>query len=324
MSALVVGLGSIGLRHLENLRALGVGRLGALRRRGGPLCRPVDLTGVTMHRELEEALAAGYDLVVVANPTALHLEVALPAARAGCHLYLDKPVSHELAGLDELAREVDGRGLAVQVGCQLRFDPTLEAVQGWLAEGRPGKPLTAVAQVGEWLPGWHPWEDYRQGYAARADLGGGVALTLIHEIDYLLWLLGPLRVLAATGGVSGELELGVEDHLAALLRSRPGVGVCLTMDFLQRPAVRSLRLACGQGRIDWDYHAGLAELWLEGKLAERAERPPEWQRNDLYLAAMADFLEAVAAGRQPRIPLAQGVDALETALAIKARLDDGR
>ena len=317
ISALVVGLGSIGVRHLENLRALGVGRLGVLRRRGRPLHKEVDLAGVDLHGDLESALARGYDLVVVANPTALHLPVALAAARAGCHLYIDKPVSHTLEGLDELAGEVERQGLKVQVGCQLRFDPCLIQVRKWLAQGLIGRPVQALCQVGEWLPGWHPWEDYRQSYAARADQGGGVVLTTIHEIDYLHWLLGPLIPLAAAGGVSGALELDVEDHASILLGSDTGAAICLTMDYLQRPPVRELKIVGTEGTLTWDYLAGSARLFQEGRAVETTQLPPGWERNHMYLAITRDLLQAIQQERPPAIPLEQGIAVLKTALAVK-------
>ncbi|MBU1349342.1 Gfo/Idh/MocA family oxidoreductase, partial [Patescibacteria group bacterium] len=300
LSALVVGLGSIGLRHLDNLRALGVGRLGALRRRGAELHREVDLSDVALFQDFDEALGHGWDAVFIANPTAMHLEAALLAAGAGCNLYLEKPISHSLAGVDELSGLVERKGLVVEVGCQLRFDPTLEKVKSWLEQGAIGSLVSANCQVGEWLPGWHPWEDYRASYAARPELGGGVVLTTIHEIDYLLWLLGGLQVRAAMGGVSGALEIEAEDHVAALLTAERETPVLLSMDYLSQPPIRSLRLIGTQGHICWDYMVGSAQLWLKGKMQEEKTRQQGWRRNDMFLAITRDFLEAVQNGSQPR------------------------
>lgn len=322
LSALVVGLGSIGARHLANLQALGLTRLGVVRRRNLPPSRPLNLSRVEVFADLDQALAAGWDLAFIANPTALHLPAALACARAGCHLYLEKPVSHQREGLDELVREVEDRRLVVQVGCQLRCDPGLMAVREWLLAGEVGPVVGATAEAGEWLPGWHPWEDYRSGYAARADLGGGVLLTTIHDLDYLLWLLGPLTPLAATGGGSGALELDVEDHVWALLVTAHGAGVGLTLDYLQRPAARRLKLVGGRGVIVWDYYAGLARLWREGEPKAQHQRPADWDRNHLFLAIVRDFLAAVTQGREPLSPLSQGLAALELALALKAMLPD--
>jgi predicted dehydrogenase len=323
LAVCVVGLGSMGLQHLAALQRLGAGRLGAVRRRGGPLCRPAELGGVELHSGLEEALDRGYHAVVVATPSALHLESALPAARAGCHLYLEKPVSHSLEGVRELAAVAAAGRLVVQVGCQLRFEPGLELVRRWLGEGRLGRPVSARARMGSWLPDWHPWEDYRRGYAARAELGGGVLLTSIHELDYLHWLLGPLAPLAAAGGRSGALEVDVEDHLEALLAAHQGGPVSLGLDFLARPPVRRLEVLGTAGRARWDFLAGSAELWQEGRREEAFSRPSTWRPEAMVAAAQADFLASVLDGGGNRVPLSEGVAVLETALEVKRLLAEG-
>lgn len=321
LGALVVGLGSIGARHLANLRILGLTRLGVLRAHGrGPLPPGADLAGVTVHTDLGAALAQGYDLAVIANPTHLHLDCALAVARAGCHVYMEKPMADRLDGADALAAEVAARGLKFQMGCQLRFHPGLVAAKAWLTQGRIGRPLRAVVEVGQHLPDWQPWRDYRTSYAARAEMGGGVVLTLIHELDYARWLLGELTPLAALGGRSGALELSAEDHATCLLRGPDGAAVVIGLDYLQRPPCRRLKILGSRGVIAWDYFAGATELIVDGESVASAAPPAGWQANDMYLDLTRDLLRAIVDDRPPAIPLAEGVAALKLALALRASL----
>jgi predicted dehydrogenase len=325
LRALVVGLGSIGARHLANLRRLGCRDLGVLRVHGQlPPPPGADLVGVAVHTGLEAALARGYDLVFIANPTSLHLDVALPAARAGCHIYMEKPLSHSLAGTEDLAREVADRGLKLQMGCQLRFHPGLRAVKGWLEQGRIGRPLRALVEVGQYLPDWQPWRDYRTSYAARREMGGGVVLTLIHEIDYAQWLLGPLTPLAALGGRSGALEVDAEDHVTGLLGSRAGAAVVLSLDYLQRPPCRRLKILGTEGVIHWDYFSHQAGLVVEGREEARLDAPAGWRADDMYLDLTRDFLRAVTEGGPPAVPLEDGLAALGVALALREQLEGHR
>ena len=319
-SALVVGLGSVGMRHLENLRRLGCGRIGVFRSRNGPLHRPLDLTDVAIHYEFDEALERGYDAAIICNPTSLHTEFASRAAASGCHLYVEKPISNTLENTDELVRNVKRHGLAATVGCQFRFHPNLTAIERWLEEEVIGRVLGVHVDTGEYLPAWHSWEDYRDGYAAREDLGGGVILTLIHEIDYLYWLLGPLHAVSAFGGTSGVLDLAVEDHLTGMLLTNTGVPVTLHIDYLQRPPCRRMKIVGSRGAIEWDYYLGTASAVLDGKLKEGSSVPEGWERNDMFLAIMSDFLDAVRAGRTPRVPLGDGIETLRIALELKAQL----
>ncbi len=320
LRVLVVGLGSIGVRHFTNLRQLGCRHVGVFRSLKRALHKPIDLSGVALYDDFDQALRQGYNAVVVCNPTSLHLEYAQRAAEAGCHLYIEKPVSDTLENTDELLQTVQKNKLVAMIGCQFRFHPNLIAIKRWLDQKLVGRLLSVYVDTGEYLPGWHPWEDYRTSYAARQDLGGGVILTLIHEIDYLYWLLGPLRPLDTIGGNSGALEVDVEDHLTSMLLSHEHVPVMLHMDYLQRPPCRRMKIIGNHGVIEWDYYRGVARLVVDGELKETSELPHNWERNDLFLGIMADFLESVCQGREPHVPLEDGIKTLRIALELKTQL----
>ncbi|PJH75995.1 MAG: gfo/Idh/MocA family oxidoreductase, partial [Anaerolineae bacterium CG_4_9_14_0_8_um_filter_58_9] len=217
MKFLIAGLGSIGRRHLRNLIALGERDIVLYRTHRATL--PDDeLAAFPAETDLAAALdpstssgQAKPDAIIIANPTALHLEVAIRAAEAGCHILIEKPISHSLDRVDELEAALKRGGGKVLVGFQYRFHPTLRKARQLLADGAIGRPLAAHVHFGEYLPAWHPWEDYRQSYAARADLGGGVILTQCHALDYLPWLIGSVESLWAFVGTLGGLGVDVED-----------------------------------------------------------------------------------------------------------------
>ena len=185
MKILIAGLGSIGRRHLRNLQDMNIGEFVLLRSQRATL--PDDeLVGIPTEQNLTEALQRHQpDAVVVSNPTAFHLDIAIPAAQAGCHLLLEKPISHTMERVPTLAKIVAQKNLKVLVGFQFRFHIGLQRIKELLDNGTIGAVTSIQAHWGEYLPAWHPWEDYRIGYAAREDLGGGVLLTLCHPCDPL-------------------------------------------------------------------------------------------------------------------------------------------
>ncbi len=321
---LIAGFGSIGRRHFRNLRALGEEDFVFLRSRRSTL--PDDeIVAYPAETTLEAALAHRPEAVIVSNPTALHLDVAIPAARAGCHLFLEKPLSHSLARLDELQDAIADGGGRVLVGFQFRYHPGLRQVKTWLAEGAIGRPLSVRAHWGEYLPGWHPWEDYRRGYSARKDLGGGVILTLCHPLDYLRWLLGEVTGLWAFIGQESDLELEVEDNAEIGLRFAGGALGTVHLDYNQRPPSHRLEIIGTQGTIRWDNADGAARLWRVDSSTWEVVLPPDgFERNDLFHAQMRHFLAVTRGEETPRCTLEDGIRALELALAAHESARAGR
>jgi predicted dehydrogenase len=322
ISALVVGLGSAGIRHLENLRTLGVDKIGGCRSVNRPPFKPVALDDIHIYTDFKTALSFEYDVVIICTPTAHHIQYAIQAANAGCHLYIEKPVSHTLEHLDTLSQLVKDRELTVMVGCQFRYHPHLMLIKRWLEEGKIGQLTYTCVDTGEYLPSWHPWEDYRNSYAARKDLGGGVVLTLIHEIDYLSWLFGSIQPISALGGISSRLDLNVEDHATVFMATSGGAPVVMHMDYLQQPPCRKMKIVGTHGTIHWDYHKKSACEYVDGYLRRRILMPPTWKRNDMFKAAMQDFLECVVTGNTPRVPFKDGIETLRIALQIKEKMFD--
>jgi predicted dehydrogenase len=326
MKFLIAGLGSIGRRHLRNLLALGERDILLLRTFQSTL-PDEELAEFPVETDLEAALAQRPDAVIVSNPTAHHLEVAIPSATAGCHLLLEKPVSHSVQGLDELQAVVRRSGVQVLVGYQFRFHPGLQKAKQLLVEGAIGRPLSVHAHWGEYLPDWHPWEDYRDGYSARADLGGGVALTLSHPIDYLRWFFGEIQELWAFTASRSDWHLDVEDTAVVGLHFENGILGSLHLDYNQRPPAHRLEVIGTHGTMRWDSSDGAVTVCRAQESKNQPNTQAEWQtypittgqvyeRNQMFLAEMSHFLEIVRGTATPICTLEDGIQANRLALGI--------
>ena len=331
MKFLIAGLGSIGRRHLRNLLALGERDILLYRSGKGvlPETAQAELADFPIETDLQTALASRLSAscltascqmaVIVSNPTALHLDVAIPALQAGCHVLLEKPISNSWERIAELQTAAAQAGSKVLVGYQYRYHPGLLKAREVLQSGMIGRALSVRAHWGEYLPGWHPGEDYRAGYSARADLGGGVVLTLSHPFDYLRWLLGEVEAVWAFTGQISDLELspGVEDSAEIGLRFANGVLGSLHLDYNQRPPAHRLEIIGTQGTIRWENESGTTSVysaesgsWLDFR------PPPGFERNDLFLAQMRHFIEIIQGQGEPICGLDDGIRALELALAV--------
>jgi predicted dehydrogenase len=327
MKFLIAGLGSIGRRHFRNLIALGEKDIVLLRTRKATL--PDDeLAGYPVETDIHAALKRHKsDAVIVANPTALHLDIAIPAAEAGCHILLEKPISESLDRIEELQQAAQKSGSKILVGFQFRYHPTLNKARELIQANALGKVLTVHAHWGEYLPQWHPWEDYRASYAAREDLGGGVIRTLTHPLDYLRYLIGEVEALWSFNGHISALELDVEDVAEIGLKFSNGAIGGVHLNYFQRPPVHRLEIVGTQGTLRWDNADGILHFHqMTAPFGSFSDNPPApvtqtfappegFERNQLFVSQTRHFIETARGESEPVCRLEDGIMALRLALA---------
>lgn len=340
MRILLVGLGGIGQRHTRNLRAL-LGRdvdIIAFRARGfSGLITPtlsVDKTrniqeeyNIRYFGTLESALGESPDIAFVCNPSSMHVDTALQCAQAGCDLFIEKPLSNSLKDVERLIDCVNSNRRVAMVGYQFRFHPCLLWLRAILDKGLIGNLLAVRAAIGEFLPDWHRYEDYRTMYAARSELGGGVILSQIHELDYLYSLFGVPNRVFALGGHWSNLEIDVEDTASIMLecnaegRSLP---VHVQLDYLQKPPMRRCEIVGDNGKLAVDFVANETTLYVNNASEPERTRIEHFERNQLFLDELEHFLTCVETRQQPMVTLRDGAESLRTALAAKESIATGQ
>ena len=325
MRFLIAGLGSIGRRHMRNLIVLGEDDI-VLLRTGTSTLPAEDLAGYPVETDLAKALKRHKpDAVIVANPTAFHLNVAIPAAEAGCAILLEKPISNSLDGLDRLQSAVAKTGSRVLVAFQFRFHPSLLSARKLISDGAIGRIISAHVHFGEYLPAWHPWEDYRKGYAARADLGGGVLLTQCHSLDYLPWLVGPIEAVWGMVAKLSDLEVDVDDtaEIGALFVG--GALGSLHLDYNQQPPSHRFHVIGSAGTIQCDFADGTLRLYRAQDKHWETYPPPEgWERNVMFREEMRHFIDVVRREAMPSCTLEDGVRVLRLVEAVRESQSKGR
>ncbi len=326
MKILIAGLGSIGRRHMRNLIALDEKEIILLRTRKTTL--PEDeLAPFPQETDLQEALEKHKpDAVIVANPTSLHMDVAIPAADAGCTILLEKPISNSLKGVDKLQAAVQKSGAKVLMAFQFRYHPGLVRAKKLITDGEIGRIVSAHVHFGEYLPAWHPWEDYRQGYAARADLGGGVVLTQCHSLDYLPWLVSE-NVESAWGftGKVSDLEVDVEDTAKIGLRFEGGALGSLHLDYHRQPPVHTFDIVGTKGSIKWDLIDGVTRIYrTETKEWQAYPMPEDWERNVMFMEQMNHFVSVVRGETEPACTLEDGIRVQKLVQAVRESDASGR
>jgi len=324
LSFLIIGLGSIGKRHLRNLAALGIENITVFRR-NKEFPTDDDLPRFEIETDLAQALRKKPTAVIIASPTALHIEQAIAVAEAGCHILMEKPISHKIERVNDLLKIVKQKGIIFQTAFQFRFHPVFQQMKQLIDNDAIGKIISAHVHWGEYLPLWHPGEDYRQGYSARQDLGGGVVLTLCHPFDYLRWLVGEISNVFAVVDKLSDLEIDTEDTALVTIRFNTGAVGSVYLDYIEQPPQHALIIIGQKGKILWDNKNSIATVYFEdGKNFKQLEPPKGFERNDLFVNELAHFIECIQNNQEPACTLKDGIAALEMALAIKKAATEKR
>ena len=317
---LIVGYGSIGQRHLRIVReSLPQADLRVLRRTDdGEAVQRAD----GCFTSLDQALAFKPQVTIIASPSPFHIDTALVLARQGCHLLVEKPLSDTTERVPLLLAAARQQGIVLQVGYNLRFQPSLLDFRQQVQSGRVGRILSVRCETGQHLEAWRPGTDYRVGVSARRELGGGVLLELSHELDYLRWIFGEALWVSAWTGKQSLLEIDVEDTAHLLLgladKAQPSgtssTVVALTLDFLRRDAVRRCTAVGDTGSLVWDGILGTVQLYtLAGGWQLVFQKPPE--RDQTYREQWRHFLNCVDSGASS---LASGYEGLAVLDLIQA------
>jgi predicted dehydrogenase len=281
------------------------------------------IVGVTAAGSLEAALADKLDGALVCTPPASHVELARRALAAGAHLFIEKPVATASADVPPLLDEAARSGRLVAVGFNLRFLPSLRRVKTLLEDKRAGKVLAVRAEFGSYLPDWRPGRDYRDNYAVRAALGGGILLDAIHELDYLGWLFGEVAEVLCTAGHVSDLAGDTEDLAEVTLRFESGVLAQVHLDYLQRAYRRNLQVIGDAGGVAWDYPTHTVSVCgTDGR--PEAATVADGDSNAMYLEEVRHFVACLEGREQPLVDGREALRSLRLVEAARVSAREGR
>lgn len=310
-SIAVIGLGSVGVRHATNFQDLGCQVIG-FDSDPARLQMLDRIPGSIATANIDNAIEFS-DAVVVATPASLHVSIGTQVLSAGRHLLVEKPLSTDLSGTEQLEDSAD---LVVMVGYNLRFLPAVKKAKTLVDVGAIGRILSGSFEFGYDLRKWNPHRDYRKTYSARLADGGGVLLDAIHEVDLLLHLCGPAESVSAVLTNSGILEIDGEDTVAAAVTVEGGGILQVALDYLSPAYHRRFRLVGEEGLIQWDWKTGTMDF-IRGD----AQAKFHWDTDfdSTYVEEARHFLEGIAGGKvkSPSADIGAGIASLELAMAIR-------
>ncbi|MDB3994438.1 Gfo/Idh/MocA family oxidoreductase [Gammaproteobacteria bacterium] len=308
---LLIGLGSIGQRHARLLKEL---------------FPEIDLIALTSKKEhhlqsgidylvnnLEEAIAMNPQAAIICNPASEHLSTAIPLAKKGIHLLIEKPVSNKLQHTNKLLKIVEEKKIKVLIGYNLRFLESMQIFKNEISKKNLGTIYSIRSEVGQDLQTWRPGSDYKDAVSAKKKLGGGVLLELSHEIDYLTWIFGRIDWVYGYIDQVSKLKIDVEDLAQVLLKFTPNshhnLVANVTLDFIRKDRSRNCTVIGEKGTLMWDGILNEVNLYKNGSWNNiyRLKLDPD----SSYKAELNHFIDCIERNRPPVSSLSSAIECLK-------------
>lgn len=297
MKFLVVGLGSMGKKRVRNLMQLKAGEVTGFDLRADRRREVTDLYGVKTFARFEQAMSKNPDALIISTSPHAHLPYCFEAIRENKHFFTEVNWPGDLADMDRLIRELRRKkGLIGVPSCTFRFHPSISTIKKVMEEGTIGRAVQVTYTSGQWLPDWHPYEDYRHFYVASKDTGSGREQVSI-ELDWLRWCFGRVSSVSAMVRKMSTLEIDAFDTYQMLLDFAGGSIASVLVDLVRRDHNRYCLVVSEKGTIIWDWRLRCVRVLdaASGVYREYPERPGYWGYyiEDMYRDEMASFVAAV-------------------------------
>ncbi len=327
MKILIIGLGSIGQRHLKNIKKVKPQSRIAVLRQHSKKEIPKELKSLVecVFLKSQEALRWKPDIVFVTNPAPFHVQSALSFARNGSHLFVEKPLGVSLKEIDRLLKTCAQKRLVLMVGYVLRFLKPLKLLKEKIDQGTIGKVLSIRAAVGRSLPDWRPG-DYRRHVSAQKKLGGGVVFELSHELDYVRWLAGEIKEVHAVMDRVSRFDIDTEDVAEINLRFKNRAIGNIHLDMVDLAANRSCRVIGEKGTLMWDTSRGQGTYLYSNKNKKWKTlwEDKSYDRNDMYLEELRHFFHCIQKKEKPLVSGHDGRRVVELILDAKRSSQNGK
>ena len=326
---LICGLGSIGQRHVRQIKKLLNEKIEIralrLRRQNIVITDKLQVKSgaipeveynLKVFHNSDEAFNWKPDIVFITNPISMHIETGIRAAEVGASIFIEKPLGCSLEGLYQLKKLVEEKNLTCMIGYQMRYHPGYIKVRELISTGTLGEVFYGDFHFGEWLPGMHPYEDYKTSHASKKEQGGGVIFCLSHKIDLAYWMFGLPCSIYALGGKISDLEVDVEDSVDILLGYQNEAyrfPLHIHLDFIQKEKKCYLNIIGNKGSVYFDYCKNELILNLNNE-QETTITYNEFQRNDMFMMELKDFFSCIKSKEDTPITLNDGTKVLEICL----------
>jgi|TARA_B100001996_G_scaffold195554_1_gene149762 predicted dehydrogenase len=323
---LIVGLGSIGLRHLRIAREIFPESRIAILRHQETKEIPKDANKV--FHTLSDAIQFKPQIAIICTPASIHIEISMALVQEGVHVLIEKPISNKKEGLEELNNEAVKNNCVLMVGYNLRFLSSLNKFKNLIDNNFIGDLYSVRSEAGQYLPSWRD-KDYRKTVSAKKSLGGGVLLELSHELDYLRWIFGDIEFVQAQLSKQSALDIDVEDTVHTIVTFKKNYKninliASLSLDFIRHDKVRICHVIGDKGSLRWNGLTGDIDLFELNSTEWKNIYKDEINLDQSYKEEWLHFIECINKKEYPRISFQDSVEVLNIIDSIKKASSSGK
>lgn len=303
MKFLIVGLGSMGKRRIRNLQHLKAGEIIGFDLREDRRKETEEKFKIRTLGDFKKAMAENPDALVISTPPDLHMKYAVIAARKNKHFFTEASVVDD--GMGELIALLKGKKIVAAPSCTLRFHSSMKKIKELVDSGAIGKPLAFTYHSGQYLPDWHPWEDYRKFYVAKRATGAAREIVPF-ELVWLTWVFGSIETVSCFKGKLSKLDIDIDDTYHIIMKFNNGAIGHMLVDVIARVPYRVFRLLGEDGVIEWDWSTKRIKVftakdkkWVEYPTEEGTLEKGYIAGEKMYIDEMDCFVKAIKGGKYP-------------------------
>jgi len=292
---LVIGAGSIGERHINILVSFGFQNIFVLRRKSSSALRTVKSRDVNIVKSWRSIKKINFSFAIIANPTSHHAVTAIKCLKNGIHILVEKPLSNNLKDLHKLKEIAKKNNLLVYVGYMMRFHPYVLKIEKFIQQGKFGDLVSIESLWSEFLPDWHPWENYSESYAANKSLGGGAALTLSHDLDLTIFLANSgIKKFFVNGNFKSDLKINVEGAADILITFKNGITSNTKLSFHQVKKERYIKILFQKAWVKIDFDKNKMEIFNNKTRKINYYSLKNFNRNELFEKQLQFFINTLS------------------------------
>ncbi len=324
---LVIGFGSIGKRHVKNILEQTNSEIIIFTKRKNIVNNEIQKISRNKNRikisnNLKNCLTHDPKIAFITNETSLHIDFAIKLAKLGISLFIEKPLSNSIQKINYLEKICQKKKIQSMIGCNLRFYPPILKIKHLIERKTIGKIISIQCENGSYLPDWHPNENYSKSYAAKSVLGGGVTLTQIHELDYLMWIFGDIQKIYSITGKFSHLKVSADDLSASLLQLKNEAIVELHLDYFSRPYYKQLKIRGTKGILYWNSNENTVKLFnlktqkWKNLTVKNNYKLSSKKLNQMYVDEINYFFTCIIKNKKPMNNISEAKNTLKNALNI--------